>query len=63
MTDRSETEAANLNRPTAETPAGADTLLAEMQALFCLMPGALLAHEGPLPSDDEVEAMFDNMPV
>lgn len=48
---------------TARRSGDPQALLAEMQALFSVMPGALLAQEGPLPTDDEVEAMFDNMPV
>ncbi len=65
MTQQTATQAANLNeKMTAwQTPANAQNLLSEMQALFRLMPGAVLTHDGPLPSDDEVEAMFDNMPV
>jgi hypothetical protein len=38
---------------------GLDLLLAEMRALAALMPGK--AHS--LPTDSEVEASFDNMPV
>lgn len=38
---------------------GLELLLAEMRALAVLLPG-----EGPrLPSDAEVEAGFDNMPI
>lgn len=38
---------------------GLELLLAEMQALVALMPG-----EGSrLPTDAEVEAGFDNMPI
>ena len=38
---------------------GLGLLLAEMRALAALMPG----DESELPSDAEVEAGFDNMPV
>lgn len=44
--------------------AGLTVLLAEMQALSKLMPGAV-AHDAQaeLQHDAEVEAEFDNMPV
>jgi hypothetical protein len=38
---------------------GLDLLLAEMRALAALLPG----EASPLPTDAEVEAGFDNMPV
>lgn len=38
---------------------GLDLLLAEMRALAALMPG----EDSRLPTDAEVEAGFDNMPV
>jgi hypothetical protein len=38
-------------------------LFDEMQALMALMPGAALDMDRPLSSDEETEAMFDNMPV
>ena len=41
--------------------AGLRLLAAEMQALASMMPG--LAAPSALPSDPEVEAEFDNMPV
>ena len=41
--------------------AGLRLLAAEMQALARMMPG--LAAPSALPSDPEVEAEFDNMPV
>lgn len=41
--------------------AGVQVLEAEMKALAMMMPGA--APAGDLPSDAEVEAGFDNMPV
>lgn len=36
-------------------------LLAEMKALEAMMPG--LAPEAPKPTEAEIEAGFDNMPV
>lgn len=38
---------------------GLELLLAEMRALAALMPG----EESSLPSDAEIEAGFDNMPI
>ena len=38
---------------------GLDLLLAEMRALAPLMPG----EDSRLPTDAEIEAGFDNMPV
>jgi hypothetical protein len=38
---------------------GLELLLAEMRALAALMPG----EDSRLPTDAEVEAGFDNMPV
>lgn len=38
---------------------GLDLLLAEMRALTALMPG----EDSRLPTDAEVEAGFDNMPI
>ena len=38
---------------------GLDLLLAEMRALAALMPG----EDSRLPTDAEVEAQFDNMPI
>jgi hypothetical protein len=38
---------------------GLELLLAEMRALAALMPG----EDSSLPTDAEVEAGFDNMPV
>jgi hypothetical protein len=38
---------------------GLDLLLAEMRALAALLPG----EDSRLPTDAEVEAGFDNMPV
>lgn len=38
---------------------GLDLLLAEMRALAALMPG----EDSRLPTDAEIEAGFDNMPV
>lgn len=38
---------------------GLDLLLAEMRALAALMPG----EDSRLPTDSEIEAGFDNMPI
>ncbi|WP_333817785.1 hypothetical protein [Tabrizicola sp.] len=38
---------------------GLELLLAEMRALAALMPG----EESSLPTDAEIEAGFDNMPI
>jgi hypothetical protein len=38
---------------------GLELLLAEMRALAALMPG----EDSSLPTDAEVEAGFDNMPI
>ncbi len=38
---------------------GLELLLAEMRALAALMPG----EDSSLPTDAEIEAGFDNMPV
>jgi hypothetical protein len=38
---------------------GLDLLLAEMRALAMLIPGAAMHH----PTEAEIEASFDNMPV
>lgn len=42
---------------------GLGLLLAEMQALAGMIPGAAALHTGPARSDAETEADFDNMPV
>jgi hypothetical protein len=38
-------------------------LFDEMQALMALMPGAAFATGTQLSTEEETEAMFDNMPV
>jgi hypothetical protein len=38
-------------------------LFDEMQALMVLMPGTILDRGRILATDEETEAMFDNMPV
>jgi hypothetical protein len=38
-------------------------LFDEMQALMALLPGASYTPHKPLPTEEETEAMFDNMPV
>lgn len=65
MTERSPTE--ELIRKEAELlqagieaqGQGLELLLAEMRALATLMPGAQVQH----PTEAEIEASFDNMPV
>ena len=43
--------------------AGLTGLFDEMQALLALMPAVTMDRNAPLSSDEETEAMFDNMPV
>ena len=38
-------------------------LFDEMQALMTLMPGTVMDQNRAVPTEEEVEAMFDNMPV
>jgi hypothetical protein len=38
-------------------------LFDEMQALMALMPGTSLSANARLSTEEETEAMFDNMPV
>jgi hypothetical protein len=68
MTHHSSGKAAQSHPETAATPtwnstAGLPDLQTEMQALIAMMPGATFAGDAPLPNEEEVEAMFDNMPV
>jgi len=65
MTKNSKDIVANANKalgaaPKAESLPG---LFEEMQALMAVMPGAVVDRGAALPTEDEVEAMFDNMPV
>jgi hypothetical protein len=46
-----------------QQPMELGALFTEMQALMALMPGMGRDDGRPLPSDEDVEAMFDNMPV
>jgi hypothetical protein len=59
MTDKSDTKAAY---PAADSHK-LTGLFDEMQALLAVMPGAAFAIDAPLPTEEETEAMFDNMPV
>lgn len=48
----------------AQAPlAGLTGLFDEMQALMALMPAVTMDRNMPLSTDEETEAMFDNMPV
>lgn len=65
MTNNAKETAANANevlqaKPIAQNLPG---LFDEMQALMAVMPGAVVDRGAVLPTEDEVEAMFDNMPV
>lgn len=54
---RTETELLQVGMKVQEQ--GLDLLLAEMRALAMLIPGAETHH----PTEAEIEASFDNMPV
>ncbi len=65
MTHNFKDMAANANeklhfKPKAQSLPG---LFDEMRALMAMMPGAVVDRGASLPTDDEVEALFDNMPV
>lgn len=61
MTDQNHTTA---SKTATQTPKeNLNGLFDEMQALMVLMPGTVMDQSRPLPTEDEVEAMFDNMPV
>lgn len=51
----------------AEQVIGLKLLLAEMQALTTLLPGATVAGSGETPDsardDEQIESNFDNMPI
>jgi hypothetical protein len=65
MMDKIRTQAAN--EDTAVNPKLKGQPLAglfdEMQALMALMPGTGLSANARLSTEEETEAMFDNMPV
>lgn len=68
MMDRSKNAAANANEAVfgaskALSVPSVQGLFEEMQALMAVMPGTLVDRDVALPTEDEVEAMFDNMPV
>lgn len=44
-------------------PAGLTGLFDEMTALMAVMPGAAFDANAKVMTEEEVEAMFDNMPV
>jgi hypothetical protein len=65
MTNNATNIAANANaalhaEPKAQSLPG---LFEEMQALLAVMPGAVVDRGATLPTEEEVEEMFDNMPV
>lgn len=63
MTDKTEEITRIATELTVATQTAALRLLeAEMQALAQMMPGAPNAAQ-PLPTEDEVEQGFENMPV
>lgn len=65
MTDTHKTEAANLAEAvrTPSAGAGLNGLFDEMQALMALMPGTIMDSGKALSTEEETEAMFDNMPL
>jgi hypothetical protein len=63
MFDQIKTQTANTARiPVVQPGENLTGLFDEMLGLMALMPAAM-TQRGPLPDDDETEAMFDNMPV
>ena len=65
MTKTQKSEAANLDEAVKNpsTGAGLNGLFDEMQALMALMPGTILDSGKKLFTEEETEAMFDNMPL
>lgn len=65
MTDRTEAKAAHLDEVKNRVPHSNELtgLFDEMQALMALMPGAAFVPPTELSSEEELEEMFDNMPV
>lgn len=65
MTDSAKTNAANDTQPVR---ASSDSkhltgLFEEMQALMAVMPGMSFDANARVSTEEETEAMFDNMPV
>ncbi|MGO4909748.1 hypothetical protein ACEN2J_15595 [Pseudorhodobacter sp. W20_MBD10_FR17] len=65
MTDSATPKATNGTEP---VHANADTkpltgLFDEMQALMAVMPGMVFDQNTPVATEEEIEAMFDNMPL
>lgn len=65
MTEKAKLEGANQNAAVEPEPQvdPLTGLFDEMQALMVLMPGASLVTGVPVSTEEETEAMFDNMPV
>lgn len=65
MTKNAKDTSANANEVLHAEPMaqGLPGLFEEMQALLAVMPGAVVDCGATLPTEEEVEAMFDNMPV
>ncbi|WP_022702873.1 hypothetical protein [Pseudorhodobacter ferrugineus] len=65
MTKTPKTNAANENHATDPLVAGQSLtgLFDEMQALMAVMPGAAFDTGAKVSTEEETEAMFDNMPV
>ena len=65
MMDKIRTKAANEDRAANPKLKGQPLagLFDEMQALMALMPGTALSANARLSTEEETEAMFDNMPV
>lgn len=65
MTDKSKVKAANANAAISEAAQNKNLtgLFNEMQALMAVMPGAAFDTSIKLSTEEETEAMFDNMPV
>ena len=66
MTEQNKTTANHTMPPKFDKTAplaGLAGLFGNMHALITMMPGGAIDANQPLSSDEEIEAMFDNMPV
>lgn len=65
MTDISKNKAANMDTPvrTLFQAGGLAGLFDEMTALMAVMPGKAFDPNAKVSTEEETEAMFDNMPV
>lgn len=65
MTDTPKAKTANVNEPvrTMLEAGGLTELFDEMTALMSVMPGAAFDPNVKVATEEETEAMFDNMPV